>query len=294
MPRLENGFVYLWALFSVMLAGIAMAGAGQIWQTKSQREKEVELMFIGEEFRKAIMSYYNNGPKQYPNSLEDLLQDSRTPNIRRHLRKIYIDPITNTTEWGLIHESSDSSAAPSGASSASGSPASDNLQSPGANPASGGNPLAGNPQSPGSNPLTNNQSSSTTQPSSKSAATATSSAPSKSSGVGSSIAKGITGIYSLSEKRPIKKDQFPEHLAKFSEATTYKDWQFIYKPGDTKKAPAGTGSAPAKPGGASTPATGSSPFSPQSAPSKGGGASPFSSPSSSTDSKAPASGFSAQ
>ncbi|SFE59143.1 hypothetical protein [Nitrosomonas sp. Nm166] len=289
MPRLENGFVYLWALFSVMLAGVAMAGAAQIWQTKSQREKEVELMFIGEEFRKAIMSYYNSGPKQYPNSLEDLLQDSRTPNVRRHLRKLYVDPITNTTEWGLVHESApDSSAASRSASSANDSSASDNPQSPSDNPASGGS-LSGSPQSSSSNPaLTNNQASRATQPSNKSPAAVSNSAPTKSSGISSSIAKGITGIYSLSERKPIKKDQFPEHLAKFSEATSYKDWQFIYKPGDTK---ASSGSASAKPGAASTPATGSSPFSSQSSPTSSKG-SPFSSPSSSpTDSKAPGTGF---
>ena len=90
MSRLENGFVYLWALFAVVLAGIVMAGTGQMWQTKSQREKEMQLMYVGEEFRKAIMSYYNSsgGAKQYAESLEDLLQDSRTPAIKRHSRKI--------------------------------------------------------------------------------------------------------------------------------------------------------------------------------------------------------------
>ena len=103
MPRLENGFVYLWALFAVVLAGIVMAGTGQMWQTKSQRDKEAELMFIGEEFRKAIMSYHNSA-KQYPDSLEDLLKDERSPNIKHHIRKIYLDPITNTAEWGIVEE----------------------------------------------------------------------------------------------------------------------------------------------------------------------------------------------
>ena len=117
MSRLENGFVYLWALFAVVLAGIVMAGTGQMWQTKSQREKEMQLMYVGEEFRKAIMSYYNSsgGAKQYPESLEDLLQDSRTPAIKRHLRKIYVDPVTNTAEWGIVEESqADNSAASKG------------------------------------------------------------------------------------------------------------------------------------------------------------------------------------
>ena len=81
-----------------------VAGTGQVWQAKSQREKEAELLYVGEEFRKAIMSYYNTGTKQYPESLEDLLQDKRTPAIKRHLRKIYTDPVMNTTEWGIVEE----------------------------------------------------------------------------------------------------------------------------------------------------------------------------------------------
>ena len=35
-----------------------LAGAGQLWRTEAQREKEKELMFIGEQFRLAIGSYY--------------------------------------------------------------------------------------------------------------------------------------------------------------------------------------------------------------------------------------------
>ena len=116
-----------------------------------------------------------------------------------------------------------------------------------------------------------------------------SAAPTTSSAMGSNINKRIIGVYSLSEKKPIKKDQFPEHYAKFSEALTYKDWQFVYKPGDSKAA-----ATQSKPNAAATPGTNTSPFSPQSGsgPSKGGGTSPFSPQSSSTsNSKAPTSGF---
>lgn len=237
MSKLENGFVYLWALFAVVLAGIVMAGTGQVWQVKSQREKEAELLYIGEEFRKAIMSYYNTGPKQYPESLEDLLQDKRTPAIKRHLRKIYTDPITNTIEWGIVEESSPGN-----------NPASTKSAAPGSNPASSKGSTPGNSAAPSSNQVPSNSPT-------PSSATANSSLATS-----SSINKRITGVYSLSEKKPIKKDKFPEHFAKFSEALNYQDWKFVYKPGDTSSS-AKPASTPSKPGATSPTA---SPFAPQS------------------------------
>jgi type II secretory pathway pseudopilin PulG len=107
MIRLNKGFIYIWMLFAVALLGIVMAGIGQVWQTKSQREKELELLFVGEQFQKAITSYYNNATgaiKQYPESLEDLLLDDRSSTPKRHLRKIFLDPMTNSYEWGLVRE----------------------------------------------------------------------------------------------------------------------------------------------------------------------------------------------
>lgn len=107
MKHAQKGVVYLWALFAVTVAGVVLAATGQVWLVASQREKEQELLFIGEQFRKAIMAYYSNpvtGIQQYPEKLEDLLEDKRGPVPIRHLRKIYIDPITRTDEWGLIIE----------------------------------------------------------------------------------------------------------------------------------------------------------------------------------------------
>ncbi|MDQ3185127.1 MAG: type II secretion system protein [Pseudomonadota bacterium] len=103
----ERGFTYIWMLFAVALAGIVLAGTGQIWQTEVRREKEMELMFAGEQFRQAIGSYYENSPglpKRYPDSLEKLLSDDRFPTVRRHLRKIFFDPMRNMAEWGLIRK----------------------------------------------------------------------------------------------------------------------------------------------------------------------------------------------
>lgn len=107
MQHSEKGFVFLWALFAAALAGIMLAGTGQVWQITSQREKEKELLFVGDQFRQAVMSYYNDpsgGAKQYPESLEQLLEDKRGVTTKRHLRKIFIDPMTNTVDWGLVEE----------------------------------------------------------------------------------------------------------------------------------------------------------------------------------------------
>lgn len=99
------GFTYLGLLFVVAVMGIVMAVAAQVWQTSVQRERERELLFVGNQLRMAIKSYYDATPgadKQFPQQLEDLLLDPRAPGIRRHLRKRYLDPITGKPEWGLI------------------------------------------------------------------------------------------------------------------------------------------------------------------------------------------------
>jgi type II secretory pathway pseudopilin PulG len=99
------GFTYIGLLMVIVIAGIGLAGVGIVWHQDIQREREKELLFIGDGYRKAIGSYYENPPsgaiKQYPKRLEDLLIDSRFPSIKRHLRKLYTDPITHNQPWGL-------------------------------------------------------------------------------------------------------------------------------------------------------------------------------------------------
>lgn len=101
----QRGFTYLGLLFAVAAMGILLAAAAGVWETTARRERETELLFIGNEFRNAIGSYYSHTPdaaKQYPLTLEDLLQDTRSPVPYRHLRKLYRDPFTHNTKWGLV------------------------------------------------------------------------------------------------------------------------------------------------------------------------------------------------
>lgn len=99
------GFTYIGVLMLVAISGIGLAGTGVVWHQDAQREREKELLFIGEEFRHAIGSYYESTPdsaKQYPKKMEDLLLDDRFPVIKRHLRKLYTDPFSVDADWGLV------------------------------------------------------------------------------------------------------------------------------------------------------------------------------------------------
>jgi len=104
--RFERGYSYLVLLFTVAIAAAGMAGTGIVWHTEQQRDRETELLFIGNQIRAAIISYYARTPpgslRRYPGTLDELLKDPRFPMTVRHLRKLYRDPITGTTEWGLI------------------------------------------------------------------------------------------------------------------------------------------------------------------------------------------------
>lgn len=102
----QRGFTYLLALFAAGAAALIAMKAVPVLETYEQREKEAELLFIGQQFRKAIASYYESTPgtlRRYPSSLEDLLLDRRFVQTKRHLRHIYHDPFTRQAEWGLIY-----------------------------------------------------------------------------------------------------------------------------------------------------------------------------------------------
>jgi len=157
--RIPNGFTYIALLVAIVIIGITLGSAAKSWQHVSQRDKEEELLFRGNQYRLAIENYYNaQGRRQFPNSIEDLLMDNRTPAGKRHLRQQYKDPITGE-DFELVRDM-----------------------------------FHGN---------------------------------------------GIKGVYSKSEKTPIRQTGFPEELKDFEGKTRYNDWQFIKEP--TNVPPAGLG-----------------------------------------------------
>jgi type II secretory pathway pseudopilin PulG len=74
--------------------------------TQSRRDKEAELLFVGDQYRRAIASYYNTlppgGVRTLPQSLDALLVDQRFPQPIHHLRRLYPDPMTGKPDWQLV------------------------------------------------------------------------------------------------------------------------------------------------------------------------------------------------
>jgi type II secretory pathway pseudopilin PulG len=146
----DGGFTYLGLLFAIALSAGTLAVAASLWSTEAKRDREAQLLFAGDQIRAAISAYRDEAPAGqshvFPKSFDDLLEDKRWPVRRRHLRKVFADPMTGSAEWGIV-------AASDG---------------------------------------------------------------------------GILGVYSRSEAVPLKRGGFPVAYADFSEAGSYRDWQFVY------------------------------------------------------------------
>lgn len=102
--RSSSGLVLLAMLLFIALSSLGLALAADVWGKARQREREAELLFVGEQYRHAVESYWRATPglvKALPTSLEDLLADKRFPATIRHLRRLYPDPITGK-EFGVV------------------------------------------------------------------------------------------------------------------------------------------------------------------------------------------------
>jgi type II secretory pathway pseudopilin PulG len=103
-PRTQAGLVLLALLLVLMLGGLSTLIAAEVWATTMQREREAQLLFVGDQYRRAITSYYSMTPsavKVFPRSLNDLLEDDRFPGRVQHLRRLYRDPMTDG-DWVLV------------------------------------------------------------------------------------------------------------------------------------------------------------------------------------------------
>ncbi len=102
--KANGGFTYLGVLLLIAVSSVALAATGTIWASAAQRDRERQLLWVGSQYAQALRSYYRASPglAQYPQDLADLLQDNRFAQAKRHIRRLYPDPITNSDEWGLL------------------------------------------------------------------------------------------------------------------------------------------------------------------------------------------------
>ena len=101
MLRGERGFTYIGLLIAVAIMGIMLSAAGTMWSVAAQREKEVELLFIGHQFRSAIARYQGT-VHRYPRELANLVDDDTSAVPRHFLRKLYRDPMTSAADWDIV------------------------------------------------------------------------------------------------------------------------------------------------------------------------------------------------
>jgi len=102
--RPVRGFTLLGVVLLVAILAVGAAATLSAGIALQRRAAEQELLFVGGEYQRAIRSYYETAVStpRYPLKLEDLLRDPRFPGVRRHLRRLYADPVSGNADWGLI------------------------------------------------------------------------------------------------------------------------------------------------------------------------------------------------
>jgi type II secretory pathway pseudopilin PulG len=98
----QGGYTYLALLILLAIISITAAASAELGAIYQRRMAEKELLAVGAEFQRALQSYSSATPigqPTQPRTLEELLRDPRYPNVVRHLRKIYEDPMTGKADW---------------------------------------------------------------------------------------------------------------------------------------------------------------------------------------------------
>ena len=102
-PR--RGYALVVALILVAMVSLAATIVLASRSADALREKERELLWVGGQYREALRSYVDATPaghaQRFPRSLADLVADNRGPITKRHLRRIYPDPMTGLADWEL-------------------------------------------------------------------------------------------------------------------------------------------------------------------------------------------------
>ncbi|MBC7729763.1 MAG: type II secretion system protein [Microbacteriaceae bacterium] len=109
-PAAAGGFSYLAVLLLLALVSLVSAATLRQGALEHRRVAEHALLETGAAFSAALRSYARATPPGQPTappSLQHLLKDPRFAAPVRHLRRIYLDPLTGTDQWGLVRDGED-------------------------------------------------------------------------------------------------------------------------------------------------------------------------------------------
>ena len=102
VPKVQaRGFTYIGLMFAIAVLGITLATVGVVWSTQIRRDKEAELLWIGDQYRMAIGSLpqrgraVSAGPHR---SARGQAFSGRAPVPAQ----AFPDPMTGQMDWELI------------------------------------------------------------------------------------------------------------------------------------------------------------------------------------------------
>ena len=101
----QRGYILVVTMFMAFMVAVLMIALTRWWQAEARREKERELLWVGSQFRSALASYAvatPAGASPRPETLTELLRDERGGTVRRHMRRMYVDPMTASDAWGTV------------------------------------------------------------------------------------------------------------------------------------------------------------------------------------------------
>ena len=84
----DRGFIMVVLLVGMAIVAIWMSAALPAWRQQMQRQRELDLIFRGEQYARAIVTYQKKNQGALPPNIDILVQN-------RYLRKKWKDPITN-------------------------------------------------------------------------------------------------------------------------------------------------------------------------------------------------------
>lgn len=101
----ERGYALIAWLVVIAIISVAAWAFASRWSDQFRQQQEIDLLRIGNDLAGALKTYRLQavgGGRSHPLELVDLLEDRRAFGTLRHLRRIELDPITRSPQWGIV------------------------------------------------------------------------------------------------------------------------------------------------------------------------------------------------